>query len=474
MNFGFALTCFLVLVQVHLSGQSALQKATDAIIANPLSKGATMAFSARKVSDNTSLFGWNADQWMIPASNQKLITTAAALALLGPDHRIPTIIRAEGMLIDSLFLGRLIIEGHGDPSLASGRTGRTYSEDALIQRWVQGLRQQGIREIQGEIVVLPRDYPGSPVGLTWEWGDLGGCFAPGVWPLNWDENCVRTQLNRDTAGLHFTMDSTRLPWPVVASWEPRRQRGEPDFITGAPQSTTRWVSGPANVTLPIAVRAAVPDVPDFVKARIPVLIRQAGIPFRVVPITYSHTQSIWRDTVWSAPLLQLISLINTESHNLYAEAILRRLGEVQGTVPSVGQGIWAIKKWLDSIAVTPRPYIHDACGLSRQNALTAGFLTQLLGHYAQDSTRREMFLQTLAIGGQTGTLSGHFRDKRLKGRVFGKTGTLTRVRTVSGYLKRQDGEWIAFSILANQFTGTTPEFMALAQQWLISLALTTE
>lgn len=474
MNKGIFLACFLGFIQVQLSGQSALQKATDAIVRNPMSKGSTLAFSARKVNGNTSLFSMNGDQWMIPASNQKLITTAAALALLGPDHRIPTILKLEGLLLDSLFLGRLIIEGHGDPSLASGRLGPATSEDSLISRWIHGLRQLGIREIQGEVVLRPVEYPGSPVGLTWEWGDLGGCYAPGIWPVNWGENCVRTQLGRDSSGLHFTMDSTQLPWPVIANWEPRRQRGEPDFITGSPQAATRWVSGPAQVTLPIAVRVSVPDVPDFVRNRIPVLMRQSGMPFRTVPITSSLTQEIWRDTVWSPTMLELITLTNSESHNLYAEALLRRLGEVKGSVPSVGQGMWAIKKWLDSLSVTPRPFNHDASGLSRQNALTANFLTGLLTQCHLDSSLQKTFIKTLAIGGQTGTLSGNLRDKRLRGRVFAKTGTLTRVRTLSGYVERQDGELVAFSILANQFTGSTKEFMALAQQWLISLSLTTE
>ncbi len=474
MNYGLILASILVLYQVQLSGQSTLQKATDAFIGNPMSKGSTIAFSARKVNDNTPIFSLNGDLWMIPASNQKLITTAAALALLGPDHRIPTIIRAEGVMIDSVFLGQLIIEGHCDPSLASGRMGYYTTEDSLINRWVHGLRQLGIREIQGEVVLLPREYPGSPVGLTWEWGDLGGCYAPGVWPVNWGENCVRTQLDRDSSGLHFTMDSTQLPWPVIASWEPRRQRGEPDFITGAPQSSTRWVSGPAQVTLPIAVRLAIPDVPDFVTNRIPVLIRQAGMPFHLVPIAGPFSQQIWLDTLWSPTLLELITLTNSESNNLFAEALLRRLGEVKGTVPSVGQGLWAIKQWLDSLSLSPRPFIHDASGLSRQNAMTANFLTSLLVKCALDSSLQKTFMRTLAIGGQSGTLSSHLRDKRLRGRVFAKTGTLTRVRTLSGYIERQDGEFVAFSIFANQFTGTTREFMALAQQWLITLSLTTE
>ncbi|MCF8237479.1 MAG: D-alanyl-D-alanine carboxypeptidase/D-alanyl-D-alanine-endopeptidase [Saprospiraceae bacterium] len=465
------LGCLFILVQITVSGQSDMARATDAFQSNPISQGATLAFSVRKVKVDQELFQRNGDKWMIPASNQKLITTAAAWELLGPSHRIPTLFRLEGFVVDSLFIGNIILEGHGDPSLASSQFGPSTTEDSIVSRWAKQIRELGIRNIRGQVICQPALFAGSPVGLTWEWGDLGGCFATGVWPLNWQENCIRTQLDKDSLGYYLSSDSLVLPWPVVTTLEPARPFAEPDFVTGAPGDLTRWVSGPERMTIPIALRLAIPNVPRYLSVRLPRLFRQSGIPFQLETVTTTKAQSIWQDTLWSPSLRKLITHTNTESQNMYAEAILRRLGEVRGTNPSLGQGLDQVRQWLDKNKIKPAPYLHDASGLSRQNAVTASFLTLLLSHCAQDSLPYAGFGETLAVGGKSGTLFPHLRDKRIKGKVFAKTGTLNRTRSLSGYLVRQDGEQVTFSILANQFTGTTREFMALAQQWLIQLSL---
>ncbi len=474
MSLRILLGCLLILTQGFAAGQSPMERATDAFQNNPLSKGATLSFHVRKIEGHQEIFSRNSDRWMIPASNQKLITTAAAWDLLGPDHRIPTILRLEGLIVDSAFIGNLILEGHGDPSFASGRFGPSSTEDSILSRWVKQMRSLGINQIRGQVILDPEYYPGSPVGLTWEWGDLGGCYAPGIWPVNWQENCVKAQLDKDSLGLHLTADTLRLPWPVVPSLETGRAPAEPDFLTGAPGHLTRWIGGPERLTLPIALRLANPDVPHYLRERLPRLFQRAGIPFHVDSVSLAHARYIWQDTLWSPPLRTLVTHTNTESHNLYAEAIIRRIGEVKGKTSSLGQGFDQVRRWLEQQAIAPAPFLHDASGLSRQNALTSGMITRLLTTCVQDSFPHPGFVETLAIGGKTGTLYPHLRDKRIKGKVWAKTGTLNRIRCLSGYMTRQDGERVAFSILANQFTGTTREFMALAQQWLIQLAMSTD
>lgn len=453
--------------------QNALDEATGRFVDNPMSSGATIALSVRDAVSGDLVYQYHGDSWMIPASNQKLITTAAAWALLGPGHRIPTVIHWDGIVIDSVFIGEMVLEGHGDPSLGAEYAGPARNANALIQRWVGQLQNLGILEIRGQIAFDPETFPGSPVGLSWEWSDLGNCYAQGTWPVNWEENCLRVELNRDSIGFFLATDSTRLPWPVLASLEPRRAPSEPDFLTGSPGESTRWIGGPENIPLPLALRVAIPDVPSWLQEEIPRLFAREGMPWHLQRMAMSHRRSVWRDTIWSPPLKELIRKANMESNNLVAEALIRRMGEEIGFTPSVGQGLVQIRTWLNEQNLSPLPYLHDGSGLSRQNAVTANFLTDLLATIAQDSMMMDGYMATLAEGGKTGTLSRYFKDKRLAGKIRAKSGTLNRVRCVSGYIETSRGRTLAFSILSNQFTGSTREFMGLAQQWLLVLSNST-
>ncbi|MEZ5032540.1 MAG: D-alanyl-D-alanine carboxypeptidase [Saprospiraceae bacterium] len=464
------ISLLLLLFQVSGSTQSPLDEATDRFLKHPLSSGATISMSVRDARNGDLVYQHQGDTWMIPASNQKLVTTAAAWSLLGPDHRIPTIIHWKGIILDSVFVGEMVLEGHGDPSLASGRFGPSASSAALVQRWVMQLRQLGIREIRGQVTCAPETFPGSPIGLTWEWSDLGSCYAQGIWPVNWEENCLQAELNRDSAGFYLSTDSLRLPWPVIASLEPGRAPSEPDFLTGPAGEPTRWIGGPEEIRFPLAIRMSVPDVPSWLQEQIPRLFDNQGMPWHIHQIAMAHQRLVWRDTIWSPPLKVLIREANSESNNLVAEALVRRMGEVLGGTSSVGQGLVQIRKWIGRHDLSPSPYLHDGSGLSRQNALTANFLTGLLAAIASDSLVIEGYPTTLAEGGKSGTLRRFLKDKRLAGKIRAKTGTLNRVRCLSGYLDTPGGRTLSFSILSNQFTGSTREFMALCQQWLLDLS----
>jgi D-alanyl-D-alanine carboxypeptidase/D-alanyl-D-alanine-endopeptidase (penicillin-binding protein 4) len=160
----------------------------------------------------------------------------------------------------------------------------------------------------------------------------------------------------------------------------------------------------------------------------------------------------WRTlAVHETPLTQVMSRANKDSMNLYAECLCKRLGaEVSGQSGSWENGTRAVGDFLTRIGVpTDQFHLDDGCGLSKGNLISASAMALVLQHnYFSPNSKR--FIDTLSIAGIDGTLSDRFGGTKLRGRVFGKTGTVNGVSCLSGYLNAQDGHWYAFAILMNK------------------------
>jgi len=151
-------------------------------------------------------------------------------------------------------------------------------------------------------------------------------------------------------------------------------------------------------------------------------------------------------------LREIATVLMKVSQNLYAETLLKALGAARNGLGTAEGGRIAVRNTLSAWGVSADAHVvYDGSGLSRYNYVTAATLTAVLEHIYKDARHREVFLSTLPIAGKDGTLGSRLRRTRAEGNAIAKTGSISNVRALSGFVKTRDGETLVFSILANDF-----------------------
>jgi len=159
----------------------------------------------------------------------------------------------------------------------------------------------------------------------------------------------------------------------------------------------------------------------------------------------------------SAPLIEDLRVTDKVSQNLHAELALRAVARARRNVGSFEAGFEELKAFLGEAGIAPESYnFRDGSGLARLNLVTPAAVVKLL-RYMYGGAHRDEWLSLLPIGGRDGSLSNRFGDTPAAGRVYAKTGSLSHVSALSGYIRRNDGNWVAFSILVNNYNSQTPE-----------------
>lgn len=474
-----------------------LDASIQAILAEPAIARAHWGISVVSL-DGASVYALNDAQYFQPASNAKLFTTAAALALLGPQFTAKTYVVAEGSVSDGHLSGSLRLIGGGDPSL-SGRAypyaGHTehpnppfYALDDLATQVVAS----GIRSVEGSIVADDTFFVYERYGQGWGQDDLQWDYGAPVSALTVNDNIHTLTLAPGAAAGDA----------AVATWNP----GLPDdagslkndAITSPAGSTSHLgLDRPVDQstlrafgTIPAGSKPenfgiAVQDAAHFAGEGFAQSLASHGVagtpavqvshrlsgdtqgyneethqPLALQPLTAqalsfnppAGSRIVAQRT--SPPLSQLVTVTNKVSQNLHAEILLRLLGKGLGEDGSIEQGARVVRQFLTSAGLDPNDfYFYDGSGLSPQDVITPRAATTLLT-YATRQPWGEVYRSSLPIGGVDGTLAGRFKDSPLKGKVFAKTGTLAEVHALSGYVITASGRTLAFSILCNNHAPT--------------------
>jgi D-alanyl-D-alanine carboxypeptidase/D-alanyl-D-alanine-endopeptidase (penicillin-binding protein 4) len=407
------------------------------------------------------LYEHNAAQLCMPASNNKLLTAAAALVRLGPDFRFETRVLAAGDVSDGALLGDLVIVGSGDPTFAP----RFLAEDPLktFKEWASRLKQTGIVRIEGKLVGDEGAFADSGPGRGWAWDDLGYGYAAPVSGLQFHDNVISLELKPGSepgsdaaiAVLPFA-DYVRVDSAVVTGKsggeaETRIERlgtGESARISGSiplnsrPVRRTVAVRSPAQYYLR-ALRHALEAEG----------IRVSGEDQVVRNANVSAFRPLW--THLSPPLSEILKPLLKISQNLYAETLARALGVAAQKSGSFADGRQVVQQVLRGMAIEPGTYSYaDGSGLSRLNLVSADILVRLL-KFMQRHRYAEHFLDALPVAGVDGTLEERMKGTRAEKNVRAKTGSIAHVRSLAGYVRTADGELLAFAMIANNFLVST-------------------
>lgn len=401
----------------------------------------------------TPLYSLDAAKYFTPASSTKVLTTAAALHRLGPDFRIETPLHLQGT---SPTLDQLRIIGQGDPSLTT--------ED--LNTVVQQLRDRNIEEIN-TLILEDSTPPYALRGETWEIYDVNFYYAMPVNRLILNENTFKItfypRLPGETVHIKTEDEIALQQWEIINQGITAPSETPLTLeINGEVGKPTLYVIGEMSTTeIPYAWYMSILHPKEYFRDTFISLLKAEGITVNNSEITLESNPSLTPTdtlTLTSPPLSELIQETNQSSNNLYAESLVSHIG-----------GISALEESLTELGVTPNSYhLEGGSGLSRHTLLSPLAVVETLNGIAK-SPHFDVFLASLPIGGESGTLRGRFKDTPLEGQVQAKTGTLTGASSLSGYLDPPNYPPLTFSIMVNRSERPISEQRAAIDDILMEL-----
>jgi D-alanyl-D-alanine carboxypeptidase/D-alanyl-D-alanine-endopeptidase (penicillin-binding protein 4) len=421
---------------------------------------ATVSVHAVDLETGATLVAHNADLASIPASNMKLLTSGAALAVLGTDF----VFRTEIQVDASVSPPRLIVLGSGDPALGDSvlleREGVGLSLERLFDQIAAALKAQGIERLS-EIVVDDRVFDRDFVHPSWPADQLNRWYCAELGGANFARNVVSifTEPTGD-AGSPVTTLVPAAPWIELANRARTDREG----------ANTAWVSRPTpgdamtllgKVRTRTEIQVSIHNPPMYTGRVLANELSERGVrlPDRWA---YDHVRLAGETdafpqakpvVVITTPLADVLQRVNTDSHNLYAEALFKRMGhQVTGEPGSWANGAAVVRMVLsDALGhhQAESTAIADGSGMSRENRVRASTLTAWMRWLSRDRARWDAFVASMAVPGE-GTLRSRFGSSDLGTHLAAKSGYLNGVYALSGVLTDPDtGRRVAFSILLN-------------------------
>jgi PBP4 family serine-type D-alanyl-D-alanine carboxypeptidase len=437
------LVLVLIVSHIALSANLGYSNRLFTLIPKEARSNGKLGVVVKSLTTNESIFEFNADKLFIPASNQKVIVSVAALSLLKPDYRFKTEFYSGGEVSDGVLHGGLYVKGYGDPTL---------ERDNLVFIANQ-MKMMGIKEIRGGIIVDDSYFEKVRFGKGWKSNWRGDVFSPPIGALT---------LNHNTFEIHVS---------------PSRSGGTPYIRLDPPGSyiqvfnkavtssrkgglSAHWVDGSNAVVLngrisprrtSQALELAVVDPTLYTGGVFKRALENSGI--KVSGAVSKGIVPKWGNPVYihnSIPLALVVNEYNKESVNVIGENLIKTLGaHFKGSPGSWETGAQVISDFLVGIGVDNDFRIVDGSGLSNLNRVSPKTMTDVLQYAYTNKLIGPDFVKSLPIAGVDGTLKKRFKNSVLEGRVFAKTGYINNVRALSGYALTRSGDVLAFSILSN-------------------------
>lgn len=462
-----------------ICAQSAQLRRLEGDLENALSTyrwpSATWGVLVTSLDQGDTLFALNPDSSLAPASNVKLLTSAAALAGLGAEFRFRTYLVTTGRVHDGVLEGDLVLYGTGDPGISD----RFFPDKhTVFHLLIDQLAEQGIHTVRGDLVGDASFLPGPLRPESWGSRDLDDHFAAAVSALSFNENVVSFRVEAaSTAGsppiVHTIPDHAGLEVQNDATTVAGRPRLRLGIFRENPLAPVQLEGGIRVNNRDLWRQMTVPDPPSFTLSVFRAVLEERGIrvagenrvetqPGRSTVsgpgITAPAAQDIPRTRTLarhvSPPLREYLEEVNKHSNNHYAELIFRTLGRLSGGSGGPQSAASAVVETLAAMGVdTAGTHQADGSGLSAENRMSAATFVSLFSGVA-DSELWTDFWHTLPTAGTRRELGRMYRTAAA-GNLRAKTGTIEDVSALSGIVRSQDAERLAFSIMVNGAPSTT-------------------
>ncbi len=466
----------LAAVAATPSRTTRLAETLDAILASPTFGRASVSVVVRSLDTGETLFRRNGQTWLVPASTMKVLTAVAAAERLGWQYRFETRLVATGPIVNGTIDGDLLVVGTGDPTI----TPRHPSRVDAFDQWAEQLKAQGVRRVNGHIVGDDSATAPPGLGIGWAWDDLQEDYGAAYGALQYRDSVVEV-----------TMGPGRTPGaPPVVYLAPANHdlyvdvravtsaEGTAPSLTLTRPIGSRFLEvhgqaplGSAPMTL--ATAAANPTL-FYVNELRAALIRH-GIAVdgsgRDIDELVDRPRAADGTTLLvdlSAPLSEIVTQMLEWSLNNYAETLL--LAMAQPPPATASDGVTRLRDTLTALGVPPGSYsTRDGSGLSRNDYLSADALVATLAAAWASPTLRGPLKAALPVAGADGTLGRRLRGTPGERRVFAKTGSMSNVRSLAGYVDTLAGETLAFAVMTNGFDTRGAEIDQRVDEMLLAL-----
>jgi len=446
---------FVFSISIVLSAQNA----TAEFIQEEVLDGASKSVVFFDLVTGEELEFFNKDLKLCPASTWKLLTVSAAgLELSNKPFKTELII--EGDIKEGVLEGNVVIRGYGDPTFGS----KVFNEDPIqvLSDWANLIRQEGITQINGKILADDSWLKGLKLPRTRIWEDMANYYGAHLSGLNFHDNSYTITFNTEfDPGEEVKLlrcfpevPNLNIESEVTAS----TIRYDRAFIFGSPLSANRVVRG----TLPIGydsyeIEGSLPDPALFCAFHMRNLLTEIGIRsdgFGILKRPLSSKNKLIA-SLNSPDLNEIIRGVLVDSNNLFAEALMAKIGEKKGN-GSLEAGAKEIVEFYSEHCHSGNS-IHgfDGSGLSRFNAISAGQFQHLISYCNKNQELRKLVLLNLPVFGQNGTVKRMGKGTPLEGNVAAKSGSMTGVLAYCGLFNALSGRQVGFSIMVNNFESPT-------------------
>ncbi len=439
-----------------------LHKKIGSILDDPLLDGAIAGISVRKAEDGKLLYSHFGDTRLHPASNMKILTGAAALDLLGPKHRFSTEVLAGGEVRGGVLDGDLYLKGKGDPTL--------LKED--LNRFAQELREKGIRTVKGDLVGDDSWYDDERLSQDLNWSDESAYTGAQVSALTMSPD---KDYDAGTVIVEVAPGSKRNGKPEV------KLTPETDYVTIINRAKTVGKKEPKKISIErehgtnnIVIEGQIPIEGTKSKTWVAVWeptsyalsvfkksLEDQGIRFSRasdIRVDAAPEKAVVLSKKKSMPLKELMIPFMKLSNNGHGEVLVKEIGKKAEGEGSWKKGLDVMEEYLQSLGVNAGTVqLRDGSGMSHKTMIPANELSRFL-FAIQSKNWFATFENALPAAGEPAPLTGGTLRHRmglepLKGRLKAKTGSLTGVSTLSGYVTSKEGDKLIFSILINNYIG---------------------
>ncbi|HVX05870.1 MAG TPA: D-alanyl-D-alanine carboxypeptidase/D-alanyl-D-alanine-endopeptidase [Rhodanobacteraceae bacterium] len=450
---------------------SSLAEGIDTYISQPRFTHAQWGIEVASLDGGNTLYRHDADALFLPASNAKLYTSALALQTLGPDARFSTTLYATAApRADGTLDGNLILYGGGDPSL-----GNPEASPDWAGRLAAALAERGVRRIRGNLIADDTYFAGPLVGDGWEASDLQTDYGAQAGALGARNNVVRIKIAHE--GAHCCdvgVDPSDAGLRVVNL----TGGAAPLSLYRAPGSDVLYATGSLRANQPRGSYAlSAPDGALFAGTLLRDALAQQGITLdgNVRVLHWPETDAALANdpvriaSITSPPLSQLLVHMLKHSDNRYAQMLLQQVGvatarsgqcadRIEPPETSADWGTCAMRAFLARIGIgNDEAMFNDGSGLSREDLVTPAATVKLLAWIARQPFAN-VLREALPVAGIDGTLRSRMRGTAATDNVQAKTGTLTHVYTLSGFVTDAAGEPLVFSLMLNRYQRPTDAF----------------
>lgn len=482
----YLLSGLLLLSHVGLFAQSKskLNAEIELLKKDKALQHASWSVCVMNTKKDSILAEYNSTSSLVPASTLKIVTTGAALSMLGSDFKFETKLQYDGTFdsINGKIKGNLYILGGGDPTLQSSYFRDKKDSLTVVEKWAYALKAKGIKQIDGAVIADASIFEDNMVPAQWIWGDMGNYFGAGANGLSYHDNMYTVFYNSGELGsktsivkISPSISNLQFVNTVTAGGS-----GDNAVIYGSPYSNYRFAEGtiPANKSN-YEVDGSIPDPSLFCAQELNAALKKAGISVSEKPTTvkiqkdnseYAAANRRTLYTHYSPSLDKIVYYTNLKSNNMYAEHLMKYIAFKKTGVGSTADGVKIISNfWKEKGVDIGGLTMNDGCGLARANVITTKTQTQILRVLSKEKNFNA-FYNSLPIAGKSGSLGGLCEGTIAENNLRAKSGYITGARGYCGYVKNKKGELLCFSVLANNYECSPTEMKRKLEKILVAIA----